>query len=104
MESVDKQSNSSEFLLIAKRACIAFAMVGGTFLILTMSAGFLVSGDGDAPMFTHVMLALINMSKDWFGLSGTGVVFSASLAWAAIAGVTSFIAQVLWLIITAKIE
>lgn len=47
---------------------IAFGILVGTiYFIAFVSAAFMVGGDGTAPVFTHVMLALNEFPNNLFG-------------------------------------
>jgi len=56
------------------------------FLILSVSAMFLVSGDGSAPAFTYFMLQLIDIPRQLFGMPSEGALLPASVFWGSIAG------------------
>ena len=72
--------------------------VGGAsgiiFFILTASAAFLVTGDGNASRFTYFMLSLVDYTADLFGVS-QGKIFPATLFYAVVSFIAAFILQIL---------
>lgn len=75
-----------------ERSLAAGSTVGFVFLVLSFSSIFMVTGDGSAPKFTHIMLALNEFPFKIAGIRApTAMLFIAAAFWGLLTALTVFI-------------
>lgn len=90
--------NQGRRQMLSNAGVVAIAVAGGLF-VLGMVRIAMVSGDGRAPQFTHLVLKLADRTSEWFGLPKGGILISGPLVWGSISGLIALIFQILKTII-----
>ena len=74
---------------IAKLACKVAAAVA--FAMALFFAAFMVGGDGTAPLFSHVMLAMAMVPESVFGAPREVGILSSPVLWGLVVAVCTYL-------------
>jgi hypothetical protein len=76
---------------IAKLACKVAAAAAVAFAMALFFAAFMVGGDGTAPLFSHVMLAMAMVPESVFGAPREVGILSSPVLWGLVVAVCTYL-------------